>query len=62
MTNAEKYYEIFGVEPDTSGCPTERCSNCPLRQCSKIAEDTGIKITEVVKAWWKSEYKKPENK
>lgn len=57
MTNAEKYKEIFGFEPDTTSCPTEECGNCPLRHCTKMSEETGIKTSLLIKAWWSGEYK-----
>lgn len=57
MNNAEKYKEVFGVEPDLMSCIADRCSNCPLRCCVKIAEDRGVKCIDIVKEWWNSEYK-----
>ena len=32
MTNAEKYKEVFGLDPDTNTCPTMNCSDCPYRK------------------------------
>lgn len=29
MTNAEKYKEVFGMEPAKECCPTSSCSDCP---------------------------------
>ena len=47
MTNAEKYYEVFGMKPDKTTCPTENCKDCP-------AENTDcINIC----VWWDDEYK-----
>ena len=47
MTNAEKYKEVFGFEPDTNRCPTTNCQDCPaeVEQCICTC------------AWWDSEYK-----
>lgn len=45
MTNAEKFKEVFGFEPDKSSCPTVWCIDCPLRSCDSALE------------WWDSEYK-----
>ena len=52
MTNAEKYKEVFGFEPEINSCPTHICEDCPLathKYCSKSKPD-----------WWNNEYK--ENK
>lgn len=50
MTNAEKYKEVFGFEPDKGNCPSNDCGTCPLHDCDcrplKAAVD-----------WWDSEYK-----
>ena len=50
MTNAEKYKEVFGLEPDIDVCPTFLCSRCPLENKCEGNKDI----------WWLSEYK--ENK
>ncbi len=47
MTNAEKFEEIFGLEPDTTQCPIEDCSKCPLYDEEYYCTET----------WWESEYK-----
>lgn len=49
MTNAEKYKEVFGFEPDIKSCPTDNCNVCPLanqKYCTENKSD-----------WWNSEYK-----
>ena len=51
MTNAEKYQEVFGIEPDTVACPTKQCFNCPNYDPNR----TPFKCTET---WWQSEYKR----
>lgn len=54
MTNAEKYKEIFGFEPDMSACPTNKCINCPHSGANSIClEPEGT-------SWWEEDYK--ENK
>ena len=51
MINAEKYKEVFGLEPDIEMCPTKSCKDCPLYRSSCIEE---------TRNWWNAEYK--ENK
>ena len=50
MTNAEKYQEVFGLEPEI-GCPTLNCNKCP------IYEDCYHDNNVCLKKWWYSEYK-----
>ena len=47
MTNAEKYEEVFGVEPGITVCPNKDCLGCSHMQygCSEF--------------WWGREYKEP---
>ena len=47
MTNAEKYFEVFGIVPEKNCCPTVNCDSCPASgpECSF--------------RWWDSEYKGP---
>lgn len=55
MTNAEKYKEVFGFDPDIMGCPTFICTQCPLNgDKSKCNGD-------MLSKWWTSEYKEQEN-
>lgn len=49
MTNAEKYKEVFGMEPDIDSCPTLVCDNCPLLSWKPKCD---IHCFE----WWNSEY------
>ena len=49
MTNAEKYKEVFGFEPNKYGCVAKECDSCPLI-------GTNCKTHN----WWNKEYK--ENK
>ena len=53
MTNAEKYKEVFGLEPDCSMCPTANCDNCP-----EFTECHGPSVMKV--HWWNEEYKESE--
>ena len=32
ITNAEKYKEVFGFEPEKTMCPTPDCEKCPNRK------------------------------
>lgn len=50
MTNAEKYKEVFGFEPEREICPTAYCKNCPVdgQDCGKDYK------------WWDEEYKEPK--
>lgn len=32
ITNAEKYKEVFGFEPEKTMCPTPDCNKCPNRK------------------------------
>lgn len=57
MTNAEKYAEVFGLNPDTSNCPTDDCNVCPC-----AVKDPDIKggiacMASRCHVWWNSEYK-----
>ena len=56
MTNAEKYKEVFGFEPDMKSCPTYLCLNCPC--CENTDGDYSCNSNS--RMWWDSEYK--ENK
>lgn len=53
MTNAEKYKEVFGFEPDMKSCPTYKCLECPCCEvigCKHVCgKDT--------RAWWQDDYK-----
>ena len=51
MTNAEKYKEVFGVEPDHSECSRSTCEECPA-----ITRYSGCSYE-----WWNSEYKGVNN-
>ena len=50
MTNAEKYEEVFGFEPDLSACPVESCTKCPVK-------DKRLDSISCSKIWWNSEYR-----
>lgn len=51
MTNAEKYKEVFGLEPN-NGCPTWYCPSCPMfEECSYPQQEV------YVHQWWSNEYK-----
>lgn len=50
MTNKEKYKEVFGVDPDTSLCPTTDCVNCPAYTTDIICQ------SKYCESWWDSEY------
>lgn len=52
MTNAQKYAEVFGFDPDTSQCPANDCEDCP---CVMIASCR-------VQTWWNSQYKGEKEK
>ena len=52
MTNAEKYFEVFGIIPDKNCCPTEACAFCPGNTGEPLC---GCK-------WWDSEWKEKEKK
>ena len=55
MTNEEKYKEVFGLDVDTSMCPTSNCNVCPC-----VSKDTNGDISCLALCtikWWKSEYK-----
>ena len=56
MTNAEKYKEIFGFEPDKGSCPTRLCKRCPLSPDSKSPCPAGYPYH-----WWELEYKGDKN-
>ena len=47
MTNAEKYKEVFGLEPDIMACPTNECAKCPGVCYGALSVCT----------WWNEEYK-----
>lgn len=51
MTNAEKFKEVFGVEPDKESMTIE----CPrnVMTCGYYSATFGCKCTE----WWQEEYK-----
>ncbi len=56
MTNAEKYTEVFGLNPETSNCPTDDCNICP---CGIKDNKDGIAcFASRTHDWWNSEYKK----
>ena len=48
MTNAEKYFEVFGITPDRMACPTSACVECPNYNIDKVPHCTD--------SWWQSEY------
>lgn len=52
MTNAEKYKEVFGMEPAKECCPTSSCSNCPGK-----LDDHGLCTFN----FWNMEYKGGES-
>ena len=60
MTNAEKYKEVFGLEPDVFGCPTLLCSNCPIKDkkpnCVATPDNDNNRCE-----WWDSEYKESKD-
>ena len=56
MTNAEKYEEIFGYEPDKGMCPARLCKDCPLSPDGRTTCPAGYPYS-----WWTSEYKGGEN-
>lgn len=51
MTNAQKYYEVFGIIPDKDMCPTKDCKDCPIYNSESIV------CLEPTDSWWDSEYK-----
>ena len=53
MTNAEKYKEVFGMDPETNSCPTHVCLECP---CCKNIEGKNICSLDT-RAWWQDDYK-----
>ena len=53
MTNAEKYKEVFGFEPDMENCPTLKCLECP---CHK-KNDGVVVCGGDSRAWWVDDYK-----
>ena len=53
MTNAEKYKEVFGMDPETKSCPTHVCLECP---CCKNVEGKNICSLDT-RAWWQDDYK-----
>ena len=57
MTNAEKYKEVFGFEPDMKSCPTYLCFDCPL------CEEIGCKRVcgSNTRMWWMDDYKGVNN-
>lgn len=57
MTNAEKYKEVFGLDPDTNTCPTMNCSDCPYRKDNDVFPDCFNSCS----GWWLSEYKEVKN-
>lgn len=55
MTNAEKFEEVFGFEPDTFRCPTYGCDKCPISNvCNNNTKDFHYSDRQ---KWWYSEYK-----
>ena len=50
MTNAEKYKEVFGFEP-------ERRLDCICSDCTKCPIDANCCDKYLVFDWWNSEYK-----
>ena len=56
MTNAEKYIEVFGVEPDPASCPAIECSKCPVCDFNKVEYCAGSSYD-----WWNSEYKEQKH-
>lgn len=54
MTNAEKYKEIFGFEPDISACPTNKCINCPR---SVVTPGNNCICNDIdTPNWWEEDY------
>lgn len=47
MTNAEKYKEVFGFEPDRSMCIAISCDKCPVYEQGSCVGDID---------WWGEEY------
>lgn len=62
MTNAEKYEEVFGMQPDKSNCPTSDCKICP---CANVFEnENGISVecrAAQTYEWWNQKYKENDN-
>ena len=48
MTNAEKFKEVFGMDPDISECPCNDCGKCPVN----FRYEPGCSYE-----WWQHEYK-----
>ena len=59
MTNAEKYKEIFGLEPEIESCPVYDCIHCPMYN-DKPGEYYCRKNTG--QNWWDGEYKGGDEK
>ena len=55
VTNAEKFKEVFGREPDTQACvtPPIRCEDCEYY----IPDDTECRVQA---KFWYAEYKEPK--
>lgn len=53
MTNAEKYKEVFDIEPDIELCPARSCAECPIG-----VDHEGL-CTSKENNWWLKEYKRP---
>ena len=49
MTNAQKFKEIFGLEPDIYSCPLR----CPDGTCEFEEQD----LCHTLSNWWSLEYK-----
>lgn len=57
MTNAEKYKEVFGYEPEMKSCPTHVCIECPC--CVRV---NGKDICNMeTRMWWMDDYKGVNN-
>ena len=60
-TNAEKFKEIFGFEPDINHCVLKSCSMCG-KVSQKLKFDSGYAYgwCHHAKTWWNSEYRELE--
>lgn len=50
MTNAEKFREVFGRNPDKSTCPLDDCTTCKYLQGALCTHQ-----------WWNDEFKEAYN-
>lgn len=56
MTNAEKFKEIFGIEPDCGRCNPYPCEENDCKYWAECENQPGCPCD----GWWEWEYKKPE--